>query len=284
MSRILLLGALGMLGRDLTEVLRSSFQEEVFPWDLGEIDIREEKETVDKIGELGPDVIINAAAFTRVDDCESQKEHAFAVNAEGMKHVALAALRCQAKVVYLSTDYIFDGKKREPYLEGDPPRPLNAYGRSKWKGEEYVRTLLKRWLIVRTQWLYGKHGNNFVASILGQAREKDELRIVDDQVGSPTYSVDLSKILGTLIQKKAEGVFHVTNSGTCSWYEFGRTILELSGLDRIRVTPISSQELSRPATRAAYSVLGCQKLVSTMGLTPRPWIDALRDYLELLKQ
>ena len=284
MSRILVLGAQGMLGRDLTEVLRSSFQEEVFPWDLGEIDIREEKETVEKIGELGPDVIINAAAFTRVDDCESQKEQAFAVNAEGMKHVALAALKCQAKVVYLSTDYIFDGKKREPYLEGDPPCPLNAYGRSKWKGEEYVRTLLKHWLIVRTQWLYGKHGKNFVTSILGQARERDELRIVDDQVGSPTYSVDLSKILATLIQEEAEGVFHVTNSGTCSWYEFGRAILQLSGLGRIRVTSISSKELKRPATRPPYSVFSCQKLTATVGLTPRPWIEALKDYLESLKQ
>ena len=273
-----------MLGRDLTEVLRSSSQGEVVPWDLGEIDIREEKETVEKIGELRPDVIINAAAFTRVDDCESQMDQAFAVNAEGMRHVALAALRCQAKVVYLSTDYIFDGKKKEPYLEADPPHPLNAYGRSKWKGEEYVRALLKRWLIVRTQWLYGKHGKNFVTSILGQAKERDELRIVDDQVGSPTYSVDLSKVLATLIQKEAEGVFHVTNSGTCSWYEFGKAILQLSGLAKVRVIPISSQELKSPATRPPYSVLDCQKLTATMGTTPRPWIEALGDYLELLKQ
>lgn len=284
MSRILVLGAHGMLGRDLTEILRSSSQGEVVPWDLGEIDIREETETVEKIGGLRPDVIINAAAFTRVDDCESQTEQAFAVNAEGMKHVALAALRCQAKVVYLSTDYIFDGEKREPYLEGDPPRPLNAYGRSKWRGEEYVRTLLKRWLIVRTEWLYGRHGKNFVTSILGQAREGDELRIVEDQVGSPTYSVDLSKILAILIQKEAKGVFHVTNSGTCTWYEFGKSILQLSGLGGIRVIPISSQELRRPATRPPYSVLSCQKLTSTMGVTPRPWIEALRDYLESLKQ
>ena len=273
-----------MLGRDLTEVLQSSSQREVVPWDLGEIDIREEKETVEKIGELRPDVIINAAAFTRVDDCESQTDQAFAVNAEGTRHVALAALRCQAKVVYLSTDYIFDGKKNEPYLEGDPPQPLNAYGRSKWKGEEYVRALLKRWLIVRTQWLYGKHGNNFVTSLLNQARKKDELRIVDDQVGSPTYSVDLSKILAALIQKEAEGVFHVANSGTCSWYEFGKAILQLSGLGKIRATPISSQELKKPATRPSYSVLGCQKLTAAVGLTPRPWIEALRDYLESLKQ
>jgi dTDP-4-dehydrorhamnose reductase len=273
-----------MLGRDLTEILRSSSQGEVVPWDLGEIDIREETETVEKIGGLRPDVIINAAAFTRVDDCESQTEQAFAVNAEGMKHVALAALRCQAKVVYLSTDYIFDGEKREPYLEGDPPRPLNAYGRSKWRGEEYVRTLLKRWLIVRTEWLYGRHGKNFVTSILGQAREGDELRIVEDQVGSPTYSVDLSKILAILIQKEAKGVFHVTNSGTCTWYEFGKSILQLSGLGGIRVIPISSQELRRSATRPPYSVLSCQKLTSTMGVTPRPWIEALRDYLESLKQ
>jgi dTDP-4-dehydrorhamnose reductase len=281
---MLVLGAHGMLGRDLTEILRSSSQREVVPWDLGEIDIREEKETVEKIGELRPDVIINAAAFTRVDDCESQMDQAFAVNAEGMRHVALAALRCQAKVVYLSTDYIFDGKKNEPYLEGDPPQPLNAYGRSKWKGEEYVRALLKRWLIVRTQWLYGKHGKNFVTSILGQARERDELRIVDDQVGSPTYSVDLSKILAALIQKEAEGVFHVTNSGICSWYEFGRAILQLSGLGKIRVIPISSQELKSPATRPPHSVLGCQKLTATMGTMPRPWIEALRDYLESLRQ
>jgi dTDP-4-dehydrorhamnose reductase len=284
MSRILVLGAHGMLGRDLTEVLRSSSEGEVVPWDLGEIDIREETETVERIAELRPDVIINAAAFTQVDNCESQTEQAFAVNAEGMKHVALAALRCQAKVVYLSTDYIFDGKKREPYLEGDPPHPLNAYGRSKWRGEEYVRTLLKRWLIVRTEWLYGRHGKNFVTSILGQAREGDELKIVEDQVGSPTYSVDLSKILAALIQKEAEGVFHVTNSGACTWYEFGKAILQLSGLDSIRVAPISSQELRRRATRPIYSVLSCQKLTSTMGVTPRPWIEALRDYLESLKQ
>lgn len=283
MNRILVLGARGMLGRDLTEALRSSSQGEVVPWDLGEIDIRDEKETVEKIGELKPDVIINAAAFTRVDDCESQVEQAIAVNAEGMKHVALGALRCQAKVLYLSTDYIFDGKKREPYLENDTPYPLNVYGRSKWKGEEYVRALLKHWVIVRTQWLYGKHGNNFVTSVLGQARERDELRIVDDQVGSPTYSADLSKILAALIEKEAEGVFHVTNSGTCSWYEFGKAILKLSGLGQIRVTPISSQELRRPATRPSYSALGCQKLTATMGLTLRPWTEALKDYLESLK-
>jgi len=283
MSRILVLGAHGMLGRDLTEVLRSSSQGEVVPWDLGEIDIREETKTVKKIGELRPDVIVNAAALTRVDDCESQAEQAFAVNAEGMKHVALAALRCQAKVVYLSTDYIFDGEKREPYLEDDPPHPLNAYGRSKWKGEEYVRTLLKDWLIVRTQWLYGKHGKNFVTSILEQTKEKNELRIVDDQVGSPTYTVDLSKILSTLIQKKAEGIYHATNNGTCSWCEFGQAILQLSGLGKIRVIPISSQELKKPATRPAYSVLGCEKLTATMGVTPRSWIEALRDYLESLK-
>jgi len=284
MSRILILGALGMLGRDLTEVLRSSSQGEIVPWDLEEIDIREEKETVEKIGELRPDVIINAAAFTRVDDCESQTERAFAVNAEGMKHVASAAWRCQAKVLYLSTDYIFDGKKREPYREGDPPHPLNVYGHSKWKGEEYVRALLKHWLIVRTQWLYGRHGNNFVNSLLGQAREKGELRVVDDQVGSPTYSADLSKFLAALIEKKAEGVIHVANSGTCSWYEFGKAILQLSGLSKIRVIPISSEELKRPATRPSYSVLGCQKFTETTGLRPRPWREALKDYLESLKE
>ena len=285
MRRILVVGAKGMLGRDLVKVLYSTFRTdkhsnwEVLEWDIDEIDIREEKRTVTKIESFRPEIVINVAGYTDVDGCESNEEKAFAVNAEGMKHVALGALRCRAKVVYLSTDYIFDGKKKEPYLEDDPPNPLSVYGRSKWKGEQYVRELVEDALIVRTQWLYGRNGNNFVTSILRQVREKKVLSIVNDQIGSPTYTVDLSEAISVLLQYDARGVFHVANSDLCTWYTFGQAILKLSGMERVKVIPISSKELGRPAVRPPYSVLHCQKLKQVTGMILRPWSEALKDFL-----
>jgi dTDP-4-dehydrorhamnose reductase len=283
MKQILVVGAKGMLGRDLMEVLRSSLpRDEVVGWDIEEIDIRKEEETLTKIEKLRPEIVVHIAAYTDVDGCESNREKAFSVNGEGTKHVALAASKCGAKMVYLSTDYVFDGEKREPYLESDSPRPLNVYGHSKLKGEEYVQTLMKDFLIIRTQWLYGLFGKNFVSSILQQAREKSALSIVDDQTGSPTYAVDLAKAISGLIQFDARGIFHVANSGLCTWYTFGQTILEFSGVNRVKVIPISSRELGRPAIRPSYSVLGCQKLKGETGLTMRPWSSALKDYLKTL--
>jgi dTDP-4-dehydrorhamnose reductase len=285
MRRILVIGAKGMLGKDLVEILRSSSRVdqrldwEVFGWDIEEIDIQEEKNTVTKIESLQPDMVINIAAYTNVDGCESHDEKAFAINAEGMRHVALGALRCRAKVVYLSTDYIFDGKKREPYLEDDPPHPLSVYGRSKLRGEQYVQEMVEDALIVRTQWLYGKYGNNFVASVLRQAREKEVLSIVNDQVGSPTHTIDLSRAISVLIQCDARGVFHVANSDLCTWFAFGQEILKLSGMEGVRIVPISSEELGRPATRPLYSVLNTEKLKRETGMTLRPWSEALKEYL-----
>ena len=281
MTKILVIGAKGMLGRDLVEVLRSSFpRDEVLGWDLDEIDIREERRTVTKIEALQPGIVINVAAYTDVDGCESNEEKAFAINAEGMRHVALGALRCRAKVVYLSTDYVFDGKKRDPYLEDDSPHPLSVYGRSKWKGEQYLQELVEDALIVRTQWLYGKYGKNFVTSILRLAREKEVLSIVDDQVGSPTYTIDLSRAISALIRRDARGVFHAANSGLCTWCTFGQEILKLSGVEGVKVVPITSEELGRPAPRPSYSVLSTEKLKQETGMTLRPWSEALREYLQ----
>jgi len=277
---ILVIGAKGMLGRDLMGVLLSSLpNDEVIGWDIEEIDIQKEEDTVFKIEKLRPDIMIHIAAYTDVDGCESSEAKAFAVNAEGTKHVALTASRCQAKMVYLSTDYVFDGNKREPYLESDSPHPLSVYGRSKWKGEQYVQELVKDPLIVRTQWLFGRYGKNFVTSILRQAGEKRVLSIVNDQIGSPTYTVDLAKAISALIQFDASGIFHVANSDLCTWYTFGQAILKLSGMDKVRVIPISSKELGRPAIRPSYSVLNCQKLKKKTGLTLRPWSEALKEYL-----
>jgi dTDP-4-dehydrorhamnose reductase len=185
-------------------------------------------------------------------------------------------------MVYLSTDYVFDGNKREPYLESDIPHPLNVYGRSKLQGERYVQELVKKALIVRTQWLYGRYGKNFVTAILQQAKEKGVLSIVNDQMGSPTYTTDLAKAISVLIQFDAQGIYHVANGDLCTWYTFGQAILELSGMDKVRVIPISSKELRRRATRPSYSVLNCQKLKKETGLALRPWSEALRDYLRTL--
>ncbi|MGZ3569135.1 MAG: dTDP-4-dehydrorhamnose reductase [Thermodesulfobacteriota bacterium] len=277
---ILVIGAKGMLGRDLMTLLRADLpNDEIVGWDIEEIDIRKEEQTVTKIEKLRPSIVVHLAAYTDVDGCELDEGRAFGVNAEGTKHVARAVSRCQAKMVYLSTDYVFDGNKGEPYLESDAPHPLNVYGRSKLQGEQYAQAWTKEVLIVRTQWLYGRYGKNFVGSILRQANEKRVLSIVDDQFGSPTYTVDLSKAISVLIQCDARGIFHVANGDLCSWYVFGQTILKLSGLDEVKVIPVSSKELGRPAVRPSYSVFDCQKLKRETGFVPRPWSEALRSYL-----
>lgn len=279
MQRILVIGAKGMLGRDLVEVLSGYPDWEVLAWDIDEIDIREEEGTIAKIESARPETVINLAAYTDVDACEKDQEKAFAINAAGMRHVALGALKCSAKIVYLSTDYVFDGKKKEPYLEDDPPRPIGIYGLSKLKGEQHALDLVKDALIVRTQWLYGRHGKNFIVSILRQAREKKALSIVDDQVGSPTYTVDLAKAIAVLIQHDARGIYHVANGDLCTWYVFGLAILKLSGMTDVSVIPISSKELGRPAPRPSYSVLNTEKLKRETGINMRSWSEALEDYL-----
>ncbi len=285
MRRILVVGAKGMLGRDLLEGLHSSLpRDEVVGWDIEEIDIRKKDESIAEIQKLRPEIVIHIAAYTDVDGCELNKDKAFSVNGEGTKHVALAASECHAKMVYLSTDYVFDGEKKEPYIESDIPRPLSVYGHSKLMGEQYVQTFMRDFLIIRTQWLYGPFGKNFVLSVLRQASEKSVLSIVDDQTGSPTYTVDLSEAISTLIQSDAQGIFHAANSGLCTWYGFGQTILELSGINRVQVIPISSRELGRPAARPSYSVLDCQKLKEETGLTMRAWSEALKDYLSNHRQ
>jgi len=283
MSRILVIGAKGMLGRDLMKELQLSFPgDEVLGWDIDEIDIRREQETVTKIERVRPAIAINLAGYTDVDGCESNEQEAFAANADGMRHVALGVRRCGAKVIYLSTDYVFDGEKGAPYLEDDPPNPLNIYGRSKWKGEQSVLKLAGDGLIIRTQWLYGRYGRNFVTGILRQAKEKKVLSIVNDQIGSPTYTVDLSRAISLLIRKKASGIFHVTNSDFCSWYDFGQAILRLSGVEEVEVLSISSRELDRKAARPSYSVFSTEKFKQEIGIKLRPWSEALKDFLSLL--
>lgn len=272
---ILVVGAKGMLGRDLMEILTG----DVRGVDMEEIDVTSFESVRRVLLTLKPEVVVNAAAYTDVDGCETNRELAMQVNGEGVAHLALAAREIGARLVHVSTDYVFDGAKGSPWLEDDPTNPLSVYGESKLAGEMNAR-LLPDHLIVRTQWLYGLHGKNFVETMLRLAGEKSELSVVDDQVGSPTWTVDLALAIKALIDNGCRGTYHAANSGFCSWNGFSRAIFEEAGLD-VTVKPMTTQELGRPATRPLYSVLDCGKLAADTGFQPEPWREALRKYLRL---
>ena len=296
--KILLLGHKGMLGSDLLSKLSS--EHEVVGMDREEIDIVSADECRKAIEETVPDIIINAAAYTNVDGCETAKEDCFAVNAEAVKNIAGACRNKNIRIVHFSTDYVFDGMAKQPYKEGDKCNPINMYGESKLAGERYLQSLSDNYLLIRTSWLYGVKGKNFVGAILEKAKAKDFIRdtmekanvekegpstlsVVDDQVGSPTYTKDLAAAVALLIEKNAQGIFHVTNRGSCSWHQFAVRILQESGFNDIEVLPIKSDKLQRPAKRPAYSILSTQKFIQTTGKTMQPWQLALQDYLNNCK-
>ncbi|MGE5855133.1 MAG: dTDP-4-dehydrorhamnose reductase [Syntrophaceae bacterium] len=275
--KMLVMGHKGMLGSDLMAVLGRDH--EVSGVDAGEFDITSAADCLRVIGEFNPAVVVNAAAYTDVDGCETNREACFAVNAEGVRNVALACRDRGAKVVHYSTDYVFDGTKMEPYLEDDPCRPINAYGASKRKGEEHLIETVENHVLIRTAWLYGRQGKNFVKAILAKAKEEGVLRVVDDQVGSPTCSHDLAQATKILIELDCRGTYHVTNRGVCSWYQFAQRILEFAQVSGVTVEPIKSHELDRKAARPAYSVLSNRKFMDATKKTMRPWQVALNDYL-----
>ena len=277
--KILVIGARGMLGRDLQPIL--SDQHEVIGKDIQDLDITDPLQIENEVDALRPQAVINAAAFTDVDGCESQEERAFAVNAEGAGHVALACRKTGARLIHLSTDYVFDGASRVPYTEDAPPRPLNVYGESKLRGEKAVQKAGGNHLILRTAWLYGRHGKNFVDTILRLASQQEELRVVDDQRGSPTFTRDLSRAIASLMDKDVRGILHVTNSGACSWFEFAKRILSLKPPFQrpVRILPIPSSELIRPAKRPAFSVLNCSRFEKEVGTGMRNWERGLEEYL-----
>lgn len=277
--KVLIVGAQGMLGSDLMQSLSDTQQ--VVGTDIGDFDIADRKETSRALSKIRPEWVINAAAYTKVDRCEEESELAFKVNAEGVKNLALACKDIQAKLFQVSTDYVFDGKKEEPYVEEDAPLPISVYGHSKLKGESYVRDLLDNFVIVRSGGLYGKGGSNFVNTIIKVAKEKDELTVVDDQWVAPTYTIDLSRAIRVLMEVSARGTFHAVNSGCCNWHQFARKILKLVG-STSKVIPISSNQLNRPAKRPGFSALNCRKFTEVTGDKLRSWEEALTDYISLL--
>ena len=267
-----------MLGSDL--LLKLNMGHEVVGLDKEEIDIVSASECEEVIKEIEPEIVINAAAYTNVDGCETAKDECFAVNAEAVKNIAEACRDKNIRIVHFSTDYVFDGTAKQPYKEDHQCNPINTYGASKMAGERYLRSLSENYILIRTAWLYGVNGKNFVQTILEKVKTTKKLTVVDDQTGSPTYTKDLAAAVDLLITQNAKGIIHITNRGNCSWYQFAVKILQEAGIHDIDVTPIRSDQLQRPATRPAYSVLSMQKFIQTTGKTMQPWQLALQDYLK----
>ncbi|GAB4317357.1 MAG: dTDP-4-dehydrorhamnose reductase [Candidatus Sumerlaeia bacterium] len=283
-KKVLVTGALGMLGVDVTAALEAAGQFEVIPTDLHNLNITDVGAVRDILISESPDVVLHLAAFTDVDAAESRQLDCWLVNAEGTKNLAFFCRERGAELIYISTDYVFDGTSGEPYLEHDPPNPINFYGRSKLGGEEYAQALLEKVKIVRTSWLCGPGGSgrNFIETILQLAKRESELNVVTDQVGRPTFTFDLAQALVRLIGVPEYGIFHATNEGMCSWFDFAVEILRQAGVRNIPVKPILSDQLrNRPARRPAFSTLENTRFAKLgLALLP-PWQKSLGRYLQL---
>jgi dTDP-4-dehydrorhamnose reductase len=273
--RILVLGARGMLG---TDILKEWQSDELIPAGSADADIRRYPEVEKLTLKVRPDWIIVSAAYTDVDGCERNPELAFEVNATGVENVARAAELVAARIFLVSTDYVFDGKGKRPYETHDPVAPLNVYGASKAAGEAALRNSHSSWCIGRTSWLFGVHGPSFPEKIIRAAESRPELSVVNDQIGSPTYTRDLAGAIRDLILKDARGTVHITNEGTCSWFDFACEILSQSGRVSIPVVPITTDQSERPARRPHYSVLSPASL-HACGIRTRPWQEALHSFL-----
>lgn len=277
MERSLVLGAKGMVGSALMEALSPRF--DVIGLGHDELDITAERDTLWTVRDIRPRIVIHAAAYTDVDGCETDPDQAFRVNSQGTLYVARACRDIGARLVYMSTDYVFDGKGSRPYTEEDPVNPINVYGRSKLEGERNVQRVLDEFTIVRSQWLFGERGKSFVTIILDLAGQGKPLSIVRDQIGSPTYVVDVGRAIFRLLEEGSRGIFHVANSSSCSWYDFALEIVKAAEISGIGVVPIDGPFPGRPAPRPRYSVLNCQKLTRETGLTMRPWKEALQEFM-----
>lgn len=270
-----------MLGTDVCAVFRAHGHDTVAVG-TSDFDIVDPEQTVRLVHAIEPDVVIHAAAYTDVNGCERDPDKAYRVNAVGAGNVGSACLQVGAEMVAISTDFVFDGEKSAPYTEFDATHPLGVYGASKFAGEQAVREILSKHKIVRTAWLFGKHGKCFPSTILSAARSRPELRVVEDQIGSPTYTIDLATELLEIVDTPTFGTFHVSNSGTCSWYELALEAIRLAKIEGVKVTAISSDEWPTATRRPKYSAL--QGYVrELMGKPPmRHWRDALAAYVESL--
>ena len=281
-KKILIIGSQGMLGSSLCKVLEDEF--EVIGIDQKDCNITDKDAILELVKNLDVDVVVHCAAYTDVDRAEDESKELMSINVDGTKNILDGLEKKESLFIYISTDYVFDGQKLEPYSEEDIPHPLGQYGLSKLEAEKLVRNI-KKHCIIRTSWLFGPGGKNFVSTIINLAKNKKVLQVVNDQVGAPTYTLDLSEAIKDIIifysnGKLDFGIYNITNSGRCSWFELANYIAELKSLD-ITVEPISSQKLERKAQRPVNSLLSNQKFYNLMGYRLRSWQEAVRDYLEI---
>ena len=280
--KILITGANGLLGHELSSILKDHT---LILLSHSQLDISDPESVNKQIDSSSPDIIINSAAYTQVDACETNYDLAFKSNAIGPKNLAIKCKQLGIPLIHISTDYVFEGneKKNSPLVEDDKLGPKTVYGKTKLEGEKMVQENCEKYFILRTAWLYGE-GKNFVKTMLSLSKKNNELKVVNDQIGSPTYAKDLAKAIKEIIEKKSDkyGIYHVTNKGEVSWYEFAKKIFEIKNIE-IKVNPCTSEEFPRPAPRPHYSVLSNQKWIDA-GFTPmRDYEEALNEYLDSLK-
>jgi dTDP-4-dehydrorhamnose reductase len=287
--RILITGSRGQLGSQITDILKSGISElgpipddyrnaEILGTGSQEMDITNLNVVINYIREQRPEIVINAAAFTNVDACESNNDLAYRVNALGPRNLAIACENIGAKLIQISTDYVFDGNAQVPYREYDRVNPVNVYGKTKLAGEDFVREFSTRHFIIRTSWLYGYNGKNFVKTIIKAGKEKGSLDVVDDQRGNPTNAEDLIYHILKIALTEEYGIYHCTGKGECSWYDFACEIISLTGIS-CTVSPISSKELVKSAKRPSFSSLDHMMLRCTVGDEMRQWHEALEVYM-----
>jgi len=274
--KILLAGGKGLLGTSIIPFLKNRF--DVTSLDIDEWDITDRESGEVIITRERPDALINCAAMTDVDGCEDRKEYAEKVNSQGAAILADICNKHNIRLVHIGTDYIFDGTKDLPYNEEDTPNPVSFYGKTKLWGEQQVLAKAPSSLIIRSQWLYGDGGEHFISKVVRAAGERGSIQVVNDQRGSPTYARDVAEPLAILIAKRESGIYHISNSGSCTWYELAREVFLTLGMD-VQVTPVSSQALNRKAVRPAYSVFDTKKVQRVTGIVMRSWQEALREYL-----
>lgn len=280
--KLVVTGAKGLLGHQVVRVCAAR-GDDVIETDVSpgacELDITDMDAVVSFLRTERPDWLVNCAGYTDVDGCEEHEERAFSLNAQAPGNLARACKLCGTRLVHISTDYVFDGEKTEPYSEDDIPRPLSVYGRTKLAGEEAVQGTMDDYIIVRTQWLFGPYGKNFVSTILKIASERDTIRVVNDQRGSPTYSKDLAKAVRMLMEHDARGIFHVCNRGRATWYDLAKKAVELMEMGT-QVLPVGTQEFPRPAPRPKNSILTTRKFTEITGKVLPPWQISLQNYIK----
>ena len=285
--KALIIGSQGMLGQELAETVKKSGNKAVCSdispgTDEIKVDITNRESLLELVDQCQPDVIFNCSAFTDVDGAEEKEELANQINGYGVENLTIAADKCGSLLIHISTDYVFSGQSDKPYLPNDPVDPQSAYGRSKLLGEQLIQKSNCKWIIIRTAWLFGPKGKNFVNTIIGLAKNRDSLKVVNDQRGCPTWAPDLAQCMFDIALTPAQGIYHFCNGPACTWFDLAKESILQAGLT-CEVTPCCSDEFPRPAERPAWSVLDCNSTYETIGWKPKSWQEAVAEYLQILK-